>query len=61
VIGRQIAFVDISPEAMRETLLGVGFPVWQADLLEDYAIIGAMRRAAVLSGVHDAIVKSAKF
>lgn len=58
VIGRQIAFVDISPEAMRETLLGVGFPVWQADgLLEDYAHYRRNEAAAVLSGVHDAIVK----
>jgi uncharacterized protein YbjT (DUF2867 family) len=29
VLGRRVAFVDIPPEAMRDALLGVGFPVWQ--------------------------------
>lgn len=27
-LGRRVAFVDISPDAMRETLLSVGFPLW---------------------------------
>ena len=37
-LNRQIEFVDIPPESMREALAGVGFPNWQADgLIEDYA------------------------
>jgi uncharacterized protein YbjT (DUF2867 family) len=36
-LGKPIEYVDVSPEAMRETLLGVGTPVWRANgLLEDY-------------------------
>lgn len=58
VLGRRITFVDISPEAMRDTLLSVGFPVWQADgLLEDYAHYRRNEAAAVTSGVQDAIGK----
>lgn len=38
VLGREIRFVDVSEEAMKNALLGFGFPLWQADgLLEDYA------------------------
>ena len=37
-LGRPIQFVDVSPEAMHDTLLQVGFPAWQAEgLIEDYA------------------------
>jgi uncharacterized protein YbjT (DUF2867 family) len=58
VLGRHITFVDISPEAMRDTLLSVGFPVWQADgLIEDYAHYRRHEAAAVTSGVKDAIGK----
>jgi uncharacterized protein YbjT (DUF2867 family) len=58
-LGRQVAFVDISPEAMRDTLLSVGFPVWQADgLLEEYALYRGGEAAAVTSGVRDAIGKA---
>lgn len=58
-LGRQITFVDISPDVMRETLLGVGFPVWQADgLLEDYAHYRRNEAAAIASGVQDAISKA---
>jgi uncharacterized protein YbjT (DUF2867 family) len=59
VLGRQIKFVDISPEAMGETLLSVGFPVWQADgLLEDYAHYRRNEAVAVTSGIQDAIGKA---
>jgi uncharacterized protein YbjT (DUF2867 family) len=35
---RQITFVDIPESVMRDALLGLGIPVWQADgLIEDYA------------------------
>jgi uncharacterized protein YbjT (DUF2867 family) len=58
-LGRQVAFVDIPPEAMRDTLLSVGFPVWQADgLLEEYACYQRGEAAAVTSGVRDAIDKA---
>jgi uncharacterized protein YbjT (DUF2867 family) len=58
-LGRRVAFVDIPPEAMREALLGVGLPVWQADgLVEDYAHYRRGEAAAVTSGVRDAIGKA---
>lgn len=58
VLGRRIAFVDISPETMRETLLSVRFPVWQADgLLEDYAHYRRNEAAAIAAGVKEAIGK----
>ncbi len=57
-LGRRIAFVDISPEVMRDTLLSVGFPLWQADgLLEDYAHYRRNEAEAIASGVRDAIGK----
>ena len=57
-LGRQIAFVDVPPEAMRDSLLGFGMPVWQADgLLEDYAHYRRNEAAAIASGVQDAIHK----
>lgn len=56
VLSRQIGFVDVSPESMHETLLSVGFPLWQADgLLEDYAHYRRNEAAVLASGVHDAI------
>jgi uncharacterized protein YbjT (DUF2867 family) len=58
-LGRQVAFVDIPPETMRDALLGVGFPVWQADgLLEEYALYRRGEAAPVTSGVQDAIGKA---
>jgi uncharacterized protein YbjT (DUF2867 family) len=58
-LGRQVAFVDIPPEAMRDALLGVGYPVWQADgLIEDYAHYRRGEAAAVTSGVGDATGKA---
>jgi len=37
-LDRQITFVDLSSEKLKEMLLGVGFPKWQAEgLVEDYA------------------------
>src|SRR5919107_5328415 len=58
-LGRRVAFVDIPPEAMRDALLGVGLPVWQADgLLEDYAHYRRGEAAAVTSSVRDAIGKA---
>lgn len=53
--GRTIAFVDIPPHAVREALLGMGVPLWQADgLVEDYAHYRRGEAASVSSGVEDA-------
>ena len=53
--GRQISFVDITPEAMKATLLDAGLPLWQADgLLEDYAHYRRDEASVVASGVTEA-------
>ena len=54
-VGRPVTFVDIPPDAMRDALLGMGMPPWQADgLVEDYAHYRRGEAAAVASGVQDA-------
>ena len=54
-LGQHITFVDIAPEAMRQALLGFGFPTWQADgLIEDYAHYSRNEASAIESGVQDA-------
>ena len=54
-LGRRVEFVDIPPDAMRQALIGFGFPTWQADgLIEDYAHYRRGEAAAVASGVQDA-------
>ena len=59
VLGRQINFVDVTPDAMRETLLGFRMPAWQADgLIEDYAHYRRGEAADIASGVQDAIGKA---
>lgn len=56
--GRQITFVDISPDAMRDALQGVGFPAWQAEgLIEDYAHYRRGEASALASGVQAATGK----
>jgi uncharacterized protein YbjT (DUF2867 family) len=56
---RQVSFVDIPPEAMRDALLGLGVPEWQADgLVEDYEHYRRGEAEAVTSGVQDAIGKA---
>ena len=36
-LGKPVHYIDISPDRMRETLLSVGLPPWQADgVVEDY-------------------------
>ncbi|GAA6617652.1 SDR family oxidoreductase [Scytonema sp. NUACC26] len=60
-IGRRITFVNIPPETMRETLLGIGFPVWQTEgLLEDYAHYRRGEAMTIASGVQDAIGKKSR-
>lgn len=54
-LGRTINFVDVPPEAMREAMIGMGMPVWQADgLVEDYAHYRRGEAAAVAFGIQDA-------
>ncbi|MFE4108641.1 SDR family oxidoreductase [Almyronema epifaneia] len=56
---RQIAFVDIPPEQMREAMVGLGMPAWQADgLIEDYAHYRRNEAAAIVSGIEDATGKA---
>ncbi|MGL5881061.1 MAG: SDR family oxidoreductase, partial [Xenococcaceae cyanobacterium] len=58
-IGRQIAFVDVSPESMHDFLLSAKFPLWQADgLLEEYAHYRRNEAATIAFGVRDAIGKN---
>jgi len=53
--GRPIAYVDVPPAAMRDALLGMGAPPWQADgLIEDYAHYRRGEAASAASGVQDA-------
>jgi uncharacterized protein YbjT (DUF2867 family) len=59
VLGKPVTFVDIPDGAMREALLGFGFPQWQADgLIEDYAHYRRGEAAAVSSSVQDVTGRS---
>jgi uncharacterized protein YbjT (DUF2867 family) len=54
-VGHRISFVDITPEAMKATLLDVGLPLWQTDgLLEDYAHYRRNEASVIASGVKEA-------
>jgi len=54
VLGREIRFTDIPEEAMKNALLGFGFPLWQADgLLEDYAHYRLNEAAALTPDVKE--------
>lgn len=53
--GRAITYVDVPPQTMREAVVGMGMPPWQADgLIEDYAHYRRGEAAAVSTGVQDA-------
>lgn len=57
--GRQIAFVDIPPDTMRDALLGVGVPAWQVEgLIEDYAHYRRGEASVIASGVQDTTGKA---
>jgi uncharacterized protein YbjT (DUF2867 family) len=59
-LGKPIKFVDVPPEAMREAVLGVGMPAWQADgLVEDYEHYRRGEAAIVTSTVRDLTGKEA--
>lgn len=56
ILKRNINFVDVPPGAMREALLGFGFPEWQAEgLIEDYAHYSRGEASELASGVYDAL------
>ncbi|MCF0055961.1 SDR family oxidoreductase [Dyadobacter sp. CY356] len=60
-LGRQIEFVDITPNDLKQTLLYVGFTEWQAEgLVEDYAHYKLGEAAEVKSGVREATGKQAR-
>lgn len=59
---RPIEFVDVLPEAMHDTLLQVGFPVWQADgLIEDYAHYTRGEAAVVTDDIEEATGEAPRF
>jgi uncharacterized protein YbjT (DUF2867 family) len=54
-LGREVAFVDMSPEAFAQVLTGI-LPDWQIDgLVEDYAHYRRGEAAAATTTVHDII------
>jgi uncharacterized protein YbjT (DUF2867 family) len=60
-LGRTIKFVDVAPEAMREALVGLGFPAWQADgLLEEFAMYRKGEAADVEAGLLEALNRGAR-
>ncbi|MDJ1484952.1 SDR family oxidoreductase [Cytophagaceae bacterium YF14B1] len=58
---RSILFINVSPEDMRNALLSVGFPEWQADgLIEDYAHYARGEASAIFSDIEVITGKSAR-
>jgi len=54
-LGRSVRFADVPPAALRDMLLYVGFPEWQAEgLIEDYAHYHRGEASEVSLGVTDA-------
>ncbi|MCE6992011.1 SDR family oxidoreductase [Dyadobacter sp. CY323] len=52
--GKNILFVDVPSDALRETLIHAGFPEWQADgLVEDYAHYKRGEAAEIAKGVFE--------
>ena len=53
-LGKPVEFVNVPPEAMRQALVGLRIPAWQADgLLEDYEHYRRGEAAAVSPAVRD--------
>jgi uncharacterized protein YbjT (DUF2867 family) len=53
-VGRDVAFVDVPPEAFAGALTAAGVPPWQVDgLLEDYAHYARGEAATIHSSVRD--------
>lgn len=52
VLKREVRFIDVSPEEMRQAVIAAGFPMWQAEgLIEDYAHYARGEAAAVTADV----------
>lgn len=61
VLGRKVEFIDITPKALKQTLLHVGFPEWQGEgLVEDYAHYKLGEASEVKSDVEDATGNEAR-
>lgn len=57
-IHRPVEFIKIPPQAMREAMVAMGFPEWQADgTIEDYAHYTRGEAAEIATGVYDATGK----
>ncbi len=53
-LGKQTDYVDVTPDAMREALVSLGLPPWQADgVIEDYNHYRRGEAAMVTSAVRD--------
>jgi uncharacterized protein YbjT (DUF2867 family) len=53
-LGKQIDYVDVAPEAIKEALVSLGLPPWQADgVIEDYEHYRRGEAARVTSTVRD--------
>lgn len=60
-LGREIRFINVSPEDMRQAVLSVGFPEWQADgLIEDYAHYARGEAATVSNAIQEVTGKPAR-
>ncbi|WP_421830391.1 SDR family oxidoreductase [Larkinella sp.] len=54
VLGRPVLYIDVPPAHLRQALLSVGFPEWQADgLIEDYAHYARGEASAVSSAIRE--------
>ena len=53
-VGKPVKFVDITPESMRRTLLGLGMPAWQAEgVIEDFSQYRRGDAARITSTIQD--------
>jgi uncharacterized protein YbjT (DUF2867 family) len=54
VLGKQVTFIDVTPDQMEDAVRAAGFPEWQVGgLIEDYAHYARGEAAAVYSTVKD--------
>lgn len=58
-LGRNIRFVNVSPEEMHGALISAGFPLWQAEgVIEDYAHYSRGEASAISSCIEDVTGKA---
>ncbi|RCR70693.1 SDR family oxidoreductase [Larkinella punicea] len=61
ILGRPVLYIDVPPAHLRQALLSVGFPEWQADgLIEDYAHYARGEASAVSSAIQEVTGKPAR-